>query len=155
MIPKSGDHLSPGPSLWTARRNKRYGVLCTPPNSAQKATCASKGATGFDRSSIEQVWDYGLDLKNFHAASHQAPIVPVLVATEAVSQLRLDLERDDDNLYRPARVNAETLAVFIAKARQSILGSVIEDAACALGASLNGQQAGSVQAFDGSQGIGL
>jgi len=89
------------------------------------------GAASFDRTSVEQVWDYGLDLKNFHAASHQAPIVPVLVATEAKSQLRLELEKDDDNLYRPARVNAETLAVFIARARQSILGSVIEDAAWA------------------------
>jgi hypothetical protein len=32
------------------------------------------GGASFDRSSVEQVWDYGLDLKNFHAASHQAPI---------------------------------------------------------------------------------
>jgi len=89
------------------------------------------GATGFDRSSIDQVWDYGLDLKNFHAASHHAPIVPVLVATEANSQIRPVLERDDDNLYRPARVNAEALPTFIAKARQSILGVDIEDSAWA------------------------
>src|SRR5437879_653034 len=28
-----------------------------------------------------QVWDYALDLKNFHLASHDAPIFPLLVAT--------------------------------------------------------------------------
>ena len=31
-----------------------------------------------------KVWDYALDLKNFHLASHDAPIFPLLVATEAV-----------------------------------------------------------------------
>jgi hypothetical protein len=30
-----------------------------------------------------QAWDYALDLKNFHAASHDAPIFPILVATQA------------------------------------------------------------------------
>lgn len=30
-----------------------------------------------------QAWDYALDLKNFHSASHKAPIYPVLVATDA------------------------------------------------------------------------
>ena len=90
------------------------------------------GATMFDRSSIDQVWDYGLDLKNFHAASHNAPIVPVLVATEATSaRFCLDLERDDDNLYRPVCVNADSLPTFIAKARQAILGAAIEDSAWA------------------------
>lgn len=28
------------------------------------------GEKAFDRSAIDQVWDYGLDLKNFHEASH-------------------------------------------------------------------------------------
>jgi hypothetical protein len=34
------------------------------------------GSTEFDRAAVEQVWDYALDLKNFHEASHVAPIVP-------------------------------------------------------------------------------
>ena len=29
-----------------------------------------------------QVWDYALDLKNFHKASHNLPIVPSLVSSE-------------------------------------------------------------------------
>ena len=41
------------------------------------------GASDYDRVSIDQVTDYALDLKNFHSGSHQVPIVPVLVASEA------------------------------------------------------------------------
>src|SRR4029079_19665502 len=37
----------------------------------------------FDRAALNQVWDYALDLKNFHEASHRPPIVPILVATGA------------------------------------------------------------------------
>ncbi|MEI6368023.1 MAG: hypothetical protein WCP23_13130 [Planctomycetota bacterium] len=40
-------------------------------------------AKKFDRLDYEQAWDYGLDLKNFHAPSHAAPIFPILCATEA------------------------------------------------------------------------
>ena len=39
------------------------------------------GARQFDRASLDQVWDYALDLKNFHEGSHDLTIVPVLVAT--------------------------------------------------------------------------
>lgn len=41
------------------------------------------GQRDYLRADIEQAWDYGLDLKNFHLASHSALILPVLVATEA------------------------------------------------------------------------
>jgi Uncharacterized conserved protein (DUF2075) len=43
------------------------------------------GETYFDASALDQVWDYALDLKNFHETSHFVPIAPLLVATEAVS----------------------------------------------------------------------
>jgi hypothetical protein len=59
------------------------------------------GEKAFDRSAIDQVWDYGLDLKNFHKASHDASIVPILVATEATECPPFDLYRDTDKLYRP------------------------------------------------------
>lgn len=35
------------------------------------------GAAAYDSSSLDQCWDYALDLKNFHAASHDLPIVPM------------------------------------------------------------------------------
>jgi hypothetical protein len=41
------------------------------------------GAKKFQQADYEQAWDYGLDLKNFHAPSHAAPIFPILCATEA------------------------------------------------------------------------
>src|SRR5262249_47455611 len=37
----------------------------------------------FGRAAGEQVWDYALDLKNFHEGSHSLSIVPILLATEA------------------------------------------------------------------------
>lgn len=41
------------------------------------------GERAYQRAHLEQVWDYALDLKNFHRASHHAPIFPVLIATDA------------------------------------------------------------------------
>jgi hypothetical protein len=36
------------------------------------------GESDYRRADINQVWDYALDLKNFHKGSHDAPIVPIL-----------------------------------------------------------------------------
>ena len=44
------------------------------------------GETTYDRAAIEQVWDYALDLKNFHEASHNVAIAPILVATESQAE---------------------------------------------------------------------
>ncbi len=41
------------------------------------------GAVEFGRQALDQVHDYALDLKNFHRGSHNLPIVPILIATEA------------------------------------------------------------------------
>lgn len=43
------------------------------------------GETRFLPGDYEQAWDYALDLKNFHLASHGASIAPILVATRATS----------------------------------------------------------------------
>jgi hypothetical protein len=43
------------------------------------------GADQVTASAIDQATDYALDLKNFHAGSHNLPIVPIVVATTAVS----------------------------------------------------------------------
>ncbi len=43
------------------------------------------GADTYESAGYEQAWDYGLDLKNFHRASHDAPILPLLVATRAAA----------------------------------------------------------------------
>ena len=49
------------------------------------------GATHVDRAAEEQVWDYALDLKNFHEASHALAIIPIAVATECASGGRTPL----------------------------------------------------------------
>ncbi|UUZ65536.1 hypothetical protein LP417_14290 [Polaromonas sp. P1-6] len=41
------------------------------------------GEKDFTASATDQVWDYALDLKNFHETTHNKPIAPVLVATRA------------------------------------------------------------------------
>lgn len=43
------------------------------------------GESHFHPAALDQVWDYALDLKNFHEASHDIFIAPVLVATKAGS----------------------------------------------------------------------
>lgn len=41
------------------------------------------GERGFPSHAIDQVWDYALDLSNFHESSHQQFIAPILIATRA------------------------------------------------------------------------
>lgn len=72
------------------------------------------GARDYSRDAIDQVWDYALDLKNFHEASHTAPIVPVLVATKAAAAtLQIETGRHQDGVPIPLRCNAESLAEAI------------------------------------------
>ncbi|MBT8044852.1 MAG: hypothetical protein KJO79_07870, partial [Verrucomicrobiae bacterium] len=37
------------------------------------------GSKSADKASVNQVWDYALDLKNFHEGSHDAEIIPILI----------------------------------------------------------------------------
>ena len=55
------------------------------------------GEQKYYRSDIEQVWDYALDLKNFHEPSHKALTVPILIATEAKNSF-LEIEIPDKRL---------------------------------------------------------
>lgn len=45
------------------------------------------GEADFQRAAVDQVWDYALDLRNFHETSHRVPIAPLLVATRARAQV--------------------------------------------------------------------
>jgi len=57
------------------------------------------------------VWDYALDLKNFHRPSHKLLLVPILVATHAkTTTLEIITTSHNDNLINPIRTNAERLA---------------------------------------------
>ena len=59
------------------------------------------GEAKFDRAALDQVWDYALDLKNFHEASHSVSLVPILIATEASESPAVKLSADQDQVYRP------------------------------------------------------
>jgi len=74
------------------------------------------GESQFNISALDQVWDYALDLKHFHDASHGICIAPVLVATKAKPQT-IELQRTlhDDDLVRPIRANADDLQEVIAQ----------------------------------------
>src|SRR4051794_13951456 len=67
------------------------------------------GEKTFDRAAIDQVWDYALDLKNFHKASHTVAIVPILIATNAPEKIPGNLQSDTDKVYRPVMVNIQGL----------------------------------------------
>lgn len=63
---------------------------------------------------IEQVWDYALDLKNFHEPSHKTVLAPILVATEAKqSFIEIATTSHNDRLILPIRVNKENLCEAI------------------------------------------
>lgn len=70
------------------------------------------GAKAFLRSDIDQVHDYALEFKNFHKASHDAKIIPILVATEAETE-SLQVDYDTDNVARPICTNSSGLKQVI------------------------------------------
>ena len=83
------------------------------------------GADGYLRQDLEQVWDYALDLKNFHEASRDLAIVPILVATDAAdASVSMEASQYDDHVFEPVLSNAsslpEIIARFTAKCAQNI-----------------------------------
>ena len=68
----------------------------------------------FSTAALEQVWDYALDLKNFHQTSHKPLVAPVLVATKAPSlECSFSGKLDSDNLLRPTCSSEASLADVI------------------------------------------
>ena len=63
---------------------------------------------------IDQVWDYALDLKNFHETSHDKIIIPILISTHAKFADNLVYATPEtDNLLKPTKSNNESLPVII------------------------------------------
>jgi hypothetical protein len=71
------------------------------------------GAAAFDRSSIDQVHDYALDLKNFHRGSHDRLVVPILVSTDALGQSGFKLEWAADGVAAPLRSSGYELSEIV------------------------------------------
>jgi len=83
------------------------------------------GENLFERSAVDQTWDYALDLKNFHQASHVVAIVPMLVATGASASAPLEWAADEDKIYRPLRLHPGGLRSSLDKALQTITDEAI------------------------------
>jgi len=72
------------------------------------------GESVFHSHAIDQVWDYALDLKNFHETSHDRPIAPVLIATAANdASPSVALTAANDRLIVPIRSSAASLGDVI------------------------------------------
>jgi hypothetical protein len=87
------------------------------------------GETSFKRDDLNQAWDYALDLKNFHKASHSAPIIPILVATGAHSS-DIDFHKPHvDRVWPPVRCNADGLRHLISLGLELLSGDVVDSQA--------------------------
>lgn len=65
------------------------------------------GEDKYLNANLDQVWDYALDLVNFHEPSHKASIVPILLATEAKESFIEIITTDhNDNLVYPLKMNS-------------------------------------------------
>lgn len=84
------------------------------------------GANRFDRAAINQVWDYALDLKNFHETSHDLKIVPIVVATEAASVSALRLEFAADGVATPIEARGTDIRPVIDQVLASVTGEAID-----------------------------
>ena len=84
------------------------------------------GERVFERAAVDQVWDYALDLKNFHEASHSASIIPILIATEATESAELGLYAAADKVYRPIHVHPARFRKAIEMALQTVTDAMID-----------------------------
>ncbi len=85
------------------------------------------GEKTFTSYATDQVWDYGLDLKNFHESSHEHFIAPVLIATKAKSAIPfISATPQNDKLLFPIKCNVELLGKVIADVLQFIEGNDID-----------------------------
>ena len=76
---------------------------------------------------IDQVFDYALDLKNFHDSSHEQLIVPIIIATKArATNSIIALTPQNDKLFIPIKCSTELLEKTIASVLQFTEGSNID-----------------------------
>ena len=72
------------------------------------------GEKEFPSYAIDQVWDYSLDLKNFHETSHECFIAPILIATKAkTTSATVSTTPHNDKILYPIKCNEELLSQVI------------------------------------------
>lgn len=93
------------------------------------------GASTFDSQSVDQVWDYALDLKNFHETSHSRHVAPILIATESDTSpiTAVALSCRSDWTFDPICCNEESLPAAIDAVLAMVDGEEISSEAWAGG----------------------
>ena len=85
------------------------------------------GEKEFSSNAIDQVWDYALDLKNFHETSHDPYIAPILIATKHVdTQFDIYTTPQNDKLLFPIKSNVDQLEEIINEVSLFCDGDTIE-----------------------------
>jgi len=81
----------------------------------------------FTNYAIDQVLDYALDLKNFHATSHNQCVAPILIATQAIcSDFIVALTPQNDKLFFPIKINEKLIEEAINNVLRLADGNIIE-----------------------------
>ncbi|MHC1739477.1 MAG: DUF2075 domain-containing protein [Anaerolineaceae bacterium] len=85
------------------------------------------GEKEFYAHAVDQVWDYALDLKNFHESSHNLYVAPVLIATTAKS-IAVEIKTTIQNreILEPIKCNTSQLREVINKVMATFTGEDID-----------------------------
>jgi hypothetical protein len=85
------------------------------------------GEKEFSSHAIDQVYDYALDLKNFHEPSHHQYVVPILIATEAIELAKCIVAESprNDRLLLPITSNPGQLGHVLSDVLAFAVGSDI------------------------------
>jgi hypothetical protein len=71
------------------------------------------GSETYNQSSIDQVLDYALDLRNFHEGSHEVNLVPILVSTDA-DFVQCEIVNQFP-VHKPILCNTDSLSMALSK----------------------------------------
>ena len=85
------------------------------------------GESQFLSSAVDQVFDYALDLKNFHETSHYHLIAPILISTQANDAAYLiSTNAHNDNLLFPIKSNGNNFRMLIEEVLAFVDGENID-----------------------------
>jgi hypothetical protein len=92
------------------------------------------GEHRYTREAVDQVFDYALDLKNFHETSHSPVVSPILIATDAKqSPLKIEQTPHKDGVLYPITCNNENLGQRIQSVLEAFPGEPLDSEVWAKG----------------------
>jgi hypothetical protein len=85
------------------------------------------GERQFLANARDQVWDYAVDLKNFHETTHDKAVAPILIATRASSFVtEISTSARDDGVLQPIMATPKNLQDVLEKVLQFCDGETIQ-----------------------------